>query len=183
MDPWTWAATGTTALCLGPYPTAACPEIHVGCRLGRELLSMPTYLHDYIFVFSLCFVCVHGAMDCCQKKSYASVAVPLLPGSQRPLPRVSRQSRLSANDKGYNDMIPGVVHRSPGICLKLRKSSENLSNRPSDEGAVRSVIGSNKVPYLQRTSVGSHSTSGNEKEGYKEKTVLLFTYSLFYYSI
>ena len=31
------------------------------------------------------------------------------------LPRVSRQSRLSANDKRGNEMIPGAVHRSPGI--------------------------------------------------------------------
>ena len=33
------------------------------------------------------------------------------------LPRVSRQSRLSDNDKGDNERIPGAVHRSPGICL------------------------------------------------------------------
>ena len=31
-------------------------------------------------------------------------------------PRVSRQSRLSANDRG-DDMIPGTVHRSPDIYL------------------------------------------------------------------
>ena len=33
------------------------------------------------------------------------------------LPRVSHQSRLSANDKGDNEMIPAVVHISPGIYL------------------------------------------------------------------
>ena len=33
------------------------------------------------------------------------------------LPRVSRQSRLAANDKGNNEMIPRAVHRSPGIYL------------------------------------------------------------------
>ena len=42
--------------------------------------------------------------------------------------------------------------------------------RPSDEGVVRSVIASNGVPFLQMRSVGSHSTSGNEKEGNKEGT-------------
>ena len=29
-----------------------------------------------------------------------------------------------ANDKGDNEMIPGAVHRSPGICLT---AEENLS--------------------------------------------------------
>ena len=24
------------------YPAVACPESHVGCRLGRELFSLPT---------------------------------------------------------------------------------------------------------------------------------------------
>ena len=33
------------------------------------------------------------------------------------LPRVSRQSRLSANDKRGNEMVPGALHRSLGICL------------------------------------------------------------------
>ena len=33
------------------------------------------------------------------------------------LQRVSRQSRLSGNDKGDNEIIPGAVHRSPGIYL------------------------------------------------------------------
>jgi hypothetical protein len=36
--------------------------------------------------------------------------------------------------------------------------------------AVRPVITSNGVPYLQMRSVGSHSTSGREKEGKKEWT-------------
>ena len=36
--------------------------------------------------------------------------------------------------------------------------------------AVLPVIASNEVPLLQIKSVGSHSTSGREKEGNKEKT-------------
>ena len=36
--------------------------------------------------------------------------------------RVSRQSRLSVNDKGGNEMIPGTVHRSPGICLRAEEN-------------------------------------------------------------
>ena len=33
------------------------------------------------------------------------------------LPQVSCQSHLPANDKGDNEMIPGAVHRTPGIYL------------------------------------------------------------------
>ena len=33
------------------------------------------------------------------------------------LPRVSRQSRLLANDKSNNEVIAGAVHRSPNICI------------------------------------------------------------------
>ena len=35
---------------------------------------------------------------------------------------------------------------------------------------LRPIIASNEVPYLQMTSVGSHSTSGREKEGKKGRT-------------
>ena len=41
---------------------------------------------------------------------------------------------------------------------------------PPDEGAVRPVIASNGVPYLQMRSVGSHSASGTDKKGIKERT-------------
>ena len=42
--------------------------------------------------------------------------------SLRPLaPRVT-QSRLSGINKGYNEMIPGVVHRSPGIYLTAEEN-------------------------------------------------------------
>ena len=40
------------------------------------------------------------------------------------LHRVSRQLRLSADDKGENEMIQGALHRSPGIYLT---AEENLS--------------------------------------------------------
>ena len=79
------------------------------------------------------------------------------------LPRGLRQSRLSANDKGDNETIPEGVHRSPDITLFTS------TVRPSMK-AVRTVIASNRVPYIQMRSVGSHSTSGMEKEGKKKKT-------------
>ena len=85
----------------------------------------------------------------------AHIRVPI----QRSLPRVSRQSRLSPNDKGDNEMIPGAVHRSLEIC---RTAEENP--RQSQLGDHRPVIASNEVPFLQMTSVGSHSTSRTEEE-------------------
>ena len=36
--------------------------------------------------------------------------------------------------------------------------------------AVRPIIASNRICHLQMRSVGSHSTSGREKEGNKERT-------------
>ena len=54
------------------------------------------------------------------RKFQTSVAVPPAPvriPSQRPLaPSVASVTSV-ANDKGDNEMISGVVHRSPGICL------------------------------------------------------------------
>ena len=59
------------------------------------------------------------------------------------MPRVSNQSRLSANDKSNNEMIPGIpgaVHRSLGIYLTAKD--------------------------LQMRSVGSHvRKGGGRKEG------------------
>ena len=45
--------------------------------------------------------------------------------------------------------------------LQLRKTS---ARRPSDEGAVRLIITSNGVPFLQMRSIRLHSTLGREKE-------------------
>ena len=57
------------------------------------------------------------------------------------------------------------------FALQPRKTPQETSVRwPSDERAVRPVIASNGVPFLQMRSGGSHSTSGREKEGNKEMT-------------
>ena len=68
-----------------------------------------------------------------------------------------------ANDKDDNEIIPGTVHKYLGICLK----AEENPGKPQLE-TVRPVIASNGVPFLQIRSVGTHSTSGREKEGKKE---------------
>ena len=63
-------------------------------------------------------------------------------------------------------MIPGAEHRSPGICLTAEKKIRKTSARKTfDEGAVRSVLGSNGIPYLQLRPEGPHSKSGWVKEG------------------
>ena len=72
---------------------------------------------------------VHKAMGCGQNKPQASVEMPSAPvrvPSQRPLaPSVTSV----ANDKDDNKMIPGAVHRSPGIFLAAEENPEN----PSEE--------------------------------------------------
>ena len=93
---------------------------------------------------------------------------PALVTSQRPLAPSVASVTLVANDKSDNETILGAVHRSPGICSQGKPQK----TRPSDEGNARPVIASNGVPFLQMRSVGSHSTSGREKEGNKEMTGL-----------
>jgi hypothetical protein len=80
---------------------------------------------------------VHGVMGCGQK-SFKLVwgSHQLLSGflANGNLPRLSRQSRLSANHKGDNEIIPGAVHRPPSICLKAEKNPEKhrLGDRHED---------------------------------------------------
>ena len=57
----------------------------------------------------------------------AAVVVPPAPIwvlIQRPLALSVTSVTSVANDKGDNEMVLGVVHRSPGICLT---AEENLS--------------------------------------------------------
>ena len=59
----------------------------------------------------------------------------------------------------------GVVHRYPGFYLKVEENYGIPQEGVSLMIALRPVIASYEVPYLQITSVGSHSWSGREKEG------------------
>jgi hypothetical protein len=52
------------------------------------------------------------------------------------LPRVSRLARLSANDEGDNETIPGLCTELLEFTLGLRKSPDKSTRRPSDEGYV-----------------------------------------------
>ena len=57
-------------------------------------------------------------------------------------------------NKGDNEIIPGVVYRSPGIYLRAEENpgKPRLGDRLTN--AVRPVIASNGVAYLQNRSVG-----------------------------
>ena len=61
------------------------------------------------------------------------------------LPRVSRQSCLSANDKGDNKMEPGAVHISLGIYLTAEKNTGKPQLGDHLMKAVRPIIASNGV--------------------------------------
>ena len=130
----------------------------------------------FIIIINIGNKFLHFAFTCCQwshglqpKKLSVSVAVPLAPvqfPSQRPLaPRIASVISV-ANDKGDNEMICAQIScHLPYSWGKPRKPS---ARRLSDEVAVRSVITSNGVLYLQMGSAGSHSTSERQKKGKSE---------------
>ena len=68
--------------------------------------------------------------------------------NQRPLARASRQSRLSTNYKGDNEMIPSSVHRSPSIYLTSEENPGKLQLGDRLMKTVRPGIASNGVPFL-----------------------------------
>ena len=72
---------------------------------------------------------------------------------------------MSAIEKGDDEMIPGAVHRFPGICLTAEENPGKPQLGERLKKALRSVIASNRVPYIQVRSLGSHSTLVKDKEG------------------
>ena len=67
---------------------------------------------------------------------------------------------MLANAKCDNEMIPGTIHRYPGIFITAEKTPSVKRSTTK----VVSVNASNGIPYLQMRSVEPHSTSGREKE-------------------
>ena len=55
------------------------------------------------------------------------------------------------------------------LAFTTKETPQKTSARRPSMKAVRPVIASNEVLHLQMRSVGSHSTSGIEKEGKKER--------------
>ena len=86
------------------------------------------------------------------------------------LSRVSHRSRLSTDVKGDNEMIPGAVHRSPGIYLTAKENAQKTSARRPSMKAVRPVVASNGALYFQMKSVSSHSTWEREKRTMMPRT-------------
>ena len=119
----------------------------------------------------------HKAMGCSQKNFIVWRCHRLLSGflAKDHLPRVSCQS---VNDKGVNEVKPGVLHRSPGICLRAVENPEKSQLGDRLMKAVRPVIASSGVSCLQMKSERSHSTSGREKEDKKNGTGLSSTFFL-----
>ena len=74
-----------------------------------------------------------------------------------------------ANDNWLWNVPGGCAQISWHLPYSRGKPQKTSAMGPSDEGAVRPVIASNEVPFLQMRLVGSHSTSGREKEGIKER--------------
>ena len=140
------------------------------CSLHSSVQIIIIIIIIIIFNSSVICFCVHGNVGCGQK-SFTLVwwCQQFLSGFlAKGHVALSVASVTSvANDKGDNEMILGAVHRSPGISLV------------SDEGAVRPFIASNGVPFLQMRSVGSHSTSGREREGKWKGRVLRSPFILY----
>ena len=91
----------------------------------------------------------------------ASVQVP----NQRSLaPNVTSVS-LTANDIGDIDMIPGTVHRSPGIYLTTEENPAKPQLVERMMKAIRPVITSNGASFLLTRSTTSYSMSGGENDG------------------
>ena len=87
------------------------------------------------------------------------------------LPGGSRQSHLSATDKGDNGMKLGAVLRYPGICLTAEGNpwKSLLWNHPIK--ILRPIIASNGVPCLQMRLIGLHNRSARRGEKYINLTL------------
>ena len=87
------------------------------------------------------------------KELYANMSVSSVPYrvlSQLPLAPNVTTVTFDDNDKGDNEVKQEAVHRSPDIYLADKKKTSETSVRTSLK-AVRTVIASNVVYYLQKT--------------------------------
>ena len=100
---------------------------------------------------------------------YASMTVPPAPvrvPGQRPLaPRITSVTSV-AKDKGDNEMIPGAVHRSPGIYLPYswEKNQKTLARRPSDDQSSPQ-IGSLSSKWCRLDRTARQDGKRRKKEG------------------
>ena len=80
------------------------------------------------------------------------------------LPRVPRQSRLLANDKGDNEIIPGAVHRSPGIYLAAEKTPGKPQERVNEDSATSHQLKWDSLSPNDAPSIPRHVRKGGGKE-------------------
>jgi hypothetical protein len=117
-------------------------------------------------------VAVHRAIGCGQKNfKLAWRCHQLLSGFlvNGHLPRVSYQSRPSANDMGDNEVILGAVHRSPGIYLTAEENPGNqLGDRLVKCCATNHRLKWGSLPPNEVGRIAQHVRE--EKEGKKGRT-------------
>ena len=131
-------------------------------------------------LYNKCDLLNRNHLDCCPwshglwpKKLSVSVAVPPAPvqvPNRRPLAQSVASVTLVANDKDIMKWSWDCAQISWHLPYSWGIPQKTSARRSSDEGVVQPVIASNGVPFLQMRSVGSHSTSGWEMEGKKERT-------------
>ena len=115
-------------------------------------------------------------MGCGQKKLYVIVVISeFLVNDQ--LPRVSRQSCVSANDKGDNELKREAVRRSSCIYLTAAENPGKFQLGGRLMKTVWAVMAPNGVPYLQMMSVGERSTSERAKEIMGKEAYVLMQFS------
>ena len=99
------------------------------------------------------------------KKVLSSVGVPPVPvrdPSRRPLaPSVTSV----ANDKSDNEMIPGAVHRSPGICLTAK---ENLGKLQLGDLRMEALCDQSS-PQMGSLTSAQHVKREGRREGKDEE--------------
>ena len=65
-------------------------------------------------------------------------------------PLAQRVTSITSVAKGDNEMIPGFVHRSPDVYLRVEENSRETSARRRPMKATHP----NGVPYFQMRSIG-----------------------------
>ena len=89
--------------------------------------------------------------------------------SQRSLARDSLQSRLSLNDKGDKEMMPGAVHRSPDIYLTTEEIPGNPQLLDCLTKAARPAMSSDGVPYPSKR--GRQNRTERQERRRKERRI------------
>ena len=135
-------------------------------RDSKSSFVVPTAYYSYALNSKLGGgrVVFENEMACCLLYM-ESWAAPVRVPTKGHLHRVSRQSCLSANDKGVNEMILGAVQRSPRA-LKLRKTLEISARRQSyDDWATCHRVNWGPLPTNEVDRIAQHFRKEEVKDG------------------